>query len=165
MEKFYIQKYQKQNPEKCYNLAHGGIGGNVWMYSSQNEKDDFVTKMTEINRHRCSTNSFKQNQKNNMIKRYSNEEERKKQSDRLTKVWDDDNLKRRQSEITKKIHEREKEFGIERNYKTTKCCLEHNDVCLEFESVSKLQDYITSKYGFCPSRKAFQNLLNTQKTI
>ena len=83
-EKQYITYYKEQLGDDCYNIASGGDGGNVIAYLSEQDKADFVDKMTSINKARCNTDDFKL-----------------ATSKRSKLMWQDDNFRKRVTEGVK----------------------------------------------------------------
>ena len=47
-EKLYVHMYKTFLKENCYNIAEGGTGGNSQRYYSQEQKDAFKNKMSEL---------------------------------------------------------------------------------------------------------------------
>jgi predicted ATPase with chaperone activity len=72
---------------------------------SEDEKIDFIGKMTKINKKRCSSEEFKEKISKVVTKQYIDEKERKIQSKRIKNVWNNSELREKQSIKIKKFHD------------------------------------------------------------
>ena len=79
-----------------------------------------------------------------MKDKYSDIKERKKQSDKIRKSWDNLELRKRQSETVKSIWNKRKADNISFNKK--ECIFILDDLYIEFESVKKLKKFIKDTY-------------------
>lgn len=105
-ERYYIRLYKEKYGDECYNIGSGNAGDPL-KYASEERKEEFRQKMTEINKERCSKDDFKKKISKANKERYSNPEEREKQRRRITKAWTDEELRQQQSERSKKNWEDE----------------------------------------------------------
>lgn len=64
----YISEYRRKYGKLMYNIAFGRDGGDTFTNKSEKEKNDFIDKMTIINRSRCSSNEFKKNASKDSLK-------------------------------------------------------------------------------------------------
>lgn len=106
-EKYYVTLYKEALGRDCYNIAGGGDGGNTIKYLPKEMKQDFVLKMTEINKARCSTSEFKEKIGSATKNRYLNPEERKRHSEIVKKAWDNSSLKEQSRERTTNLWKNE----------------------------------------------------------
>lgn len=104
-EIYYISIYKGALGKNCYNLVAGGTGGNTFIYKSEEEKNCFITKMTEINRKRCSDQSFKGRIRECTRERMQSPEERKKVSERNIQLWQDPHYRENQLKKRKEYYE------------------------------------------------------------
>ncbi len=141
------------------NIHEGGLGGDVWKYSSQEDKDKYIEKMTFINRERCSSQEFKKNKSEYMSKKYQSEEERKLQSERVKKTWADEELRKRQSEIIKKSQTKEVR---EKRANSLKKCVEISlgEMVEVFDSRKEMLSYLSQEFNFRPSNTTLAKLLS-----
>ena len=159
-EKTYIEIYRRKYGRRLYNIASGGDGGNVFYNASEDEKQEFVKKMTEINRERCGSDDFKKKLSKATSKRYESEEERRKQSEKIRKAWSNDALRREQSERLKKYYS---EHPADKSYLNIRCSLTINNNEIIFDSIKELRKYLKDNYNFNPSRKTLRELLDTEE--
>lgn len=106
-EKYYVTLYKEALGRDCYNIAGGGDGGNTIKYLPKEMKQDFVLKMTEINKARRSTSEFKEKIGSATKNRYLNPEERKRHSEIVKKAWDNSSLKEQSRERTTNLWKNE----------------------------------------------------------
>lgn len=118
-EILYISFYKKQYGDKCYNIASGGNGGNVFRYASEDKIIEFKNKMQAINKERCNTESFKTKISKATKLRYANKDERIRHSKVVRKAWENEELRARQSEIVKSFSKNE-EVKIKRSLNLSK---------------------------------------------
>lgn len=143
-ERLNIALYKALYSKRCINLAEGGEGGRNLLYATEEERKEFNDKMTKINQARCRTDKFKERARQNMIKRYSNKEEREKQSKVIREAWSNDTLKKEQSERLKKYYSTHKK---DNSYNNRKCAMELNGEVKVFNSRKELKDHLKSKYN------------------
>lgn len=155
-EKYYIAVYREVYGENLYNIALGGDGGDTYSNRTQEEKDEFVTKMTKINRERCSSEEFKNKKSQALKEKYSNLEERQKQSEKIRKSWSDDKLRTEQSERLKEYYSTHKK---DNSYFQKQCVFEFNGIIKEFESVKDLKMFLKQEYGYAPSNPGLKRLM------
>lgn len=160
LEKTYIAQHKKRYGENCYNLAVGGEGGNVFQYASKEKYQEFVDKMTQINKKRCSTDEFRQNTSRHVTLRYQDPEERKLQSKKIRKAWSNSKLKQQQSERVKEWHSHKTNY----DYLGNECYIVFQGQVVQFPSIKKCIAYLKATYKFVPSNldkcnpyKAFHN--------
>lgn len=87
LEKSIIAIFKRHYGKNCYNIAIGGEGGNTIKYMSSQQRECFISKMSIINKERCSSKSFKDSQSNRLKELYKNKEERIKVSKRSKYLW------------------------------------------------------------------------------
>jgi hypothetical protein len=87
LEKSIIAIFKRHYGRRCYNIAIGGEGGDMTKYMSSQRKDLFISKMSTINKERCSSTWFRNLQSDRLKKLYENEEERVKVSKRTKELW------------------------------------------------------------------------------
>lgn len=155
-EQYWIEWYKEKFPDKIYNIAPGGTGGDVINNLSKADRENFIKKMTKINRERCGSIEFKQKTSERMKKKYSDPEERRKQSEKNKKAWSNPVLREEQSKRLKeyyKTHKKEKSFsGIP-------CCFELNGEFKEFESVKSLKKFLKDTYNYTPRNHKLKEIL------
>lgn len=159
-EIYYITFYKEKYKENCYNIAKGAVGGNTIKYMSNEQKQNFITKITKINRERCSTDEYKQLRTIQNKKRYESQENREKQRIVCTKAWSDENLRKKQSETLKKYFSENKKNS---DYLNQKCVFELNGEKIIFNSVKELSNFLKEKYDYVPDRRKFLNMMKTKK--
>lgn len=157
----YINKYTKENPKLMYNLAKGGDGGDVFFHNQQG-KDEFVRKMTEINRQRCSQDSFKQAISKAGSKRFKNKCERDKQREIAKKVWSDEQRRKEQS---KKLSNYYKDKDRDCSFNNVRCGLMLNEKEIEFNSIKELREYMASTLNYTPDNRTFSKMLNSGEPL
>lgn len=158
----YIKYYKSLNMADANYHIGGKSGGNVFQYMPFEEKQEFVDKMTVINKERCNTDEFKEKARNRMINKYSDKNERELQSKKIKDAWNNDELRERQSNMVKQYRETHPEYVnrlIESHCK--KCILEFNGEKTSFNSKKELFKYLNDKYNIQLSRKTEQYLFNT----
>lgn len=159
-EKHYITQYKDLYGDNCYNIANGGDGGDVFKYSTPEEKQIFVDKMTAINKERCNTEEFRKRISEATKKRYSDEEERRIHSEKVREIWSNEELRKRQSNTLKEyysVHKHDCSF----NY--IPCVFELGDIKIEFESVKALRSFLIDEYQYNPDRRTFKKLMENGK--
>ena len=140
------------------NLHKGGRGGDVWKYASQEDKDNFIKKMTTINKERCSSQEFKKNKSEYMSNKYQNEEERRLQSERVKRAWEDEELRKRHSEIIKKSQTQEvRDKRANRLKKKVELSL--GEIVVVFDSRKEMLSYLSEELSFNPSNTTLAKLL------
>lgn len=148
MEIVCISYYKLMYGSNCYNLANGGEGGNTLKYASDEKREEFVEKMTQINQERCKTEEFRQNTSRHVTLRYQNPEERDKQSVKIQIAWSDPELRAQQSKRTTEWHKTHK---INRDYQSHKCYIIFQGHVEQFNSEKECMDYLRNTYNFVPS--------------
>ena len=162
-EKYYINFY-KEKGEAIANTTDGGPSdGNVMTNWSDERKQEFINKMTKINKERCTTPEFKENARKNMINRYKNPDERKAQSIKAHNYWDKPENKKKHSELIKRKLKENPESIQRRNEKHYKpCILELNKSKIEFKSRKELEKYLKEKLNITIARDKITNLLKNK---
>lgn len=155
-EKYYIGLYREKYKDKLYNIANGGDGGNTFENKSQDEKDDFIEKMTTINQQRCASDKFKQLTSLRMRKKYSDPLEREKQSKKITEAWSSERLRNKQSIRLKEYYKTHKKDCRHNNIP---CIFELNGVIKEFDKEKELKKYLKEEYNYAPSNPRIKQLL------
>lgn len=158
LEVKYIQKYKNEYMDRCINQAHGGKGGNVFEYASNDEIDKFKNKMTKINKKRCNDENFKKQTSERMHKKYSNLKEREKQSIKIKKSWSNPELRNAQSKKLKEYYKKNKK---DNSYNNKQCSFELNDTFIIFNSIKELKTYIKSNFDVEFSNPALKRMLET----
>ena len=154
----YIQMYHKQYGNQMYNIATGGDGGNVFAYATSAQKENFIQKMTEINKARCSSDSFKQKISIATSKRFEDENERRKQSYVVKTAWSNQDLRKAQSERLLKYY---KTHTRDNSCFCKQCILEFDGDTYIFESRKKLEQFLKSEYNLTMNHKLMTKLLRT----
>ena len=160
-EIYYINYYKSLNMADANYHAGGQSGGNVFEYMPEDEKNKFIQKMTIINKERCSTDEFKNDARNRMIERYSDENERLKQSKKLKEVWQDEDLRNKQRE--NRLHylqEHPEVLNLIAESNQKKCAMEFNGEIKEFDSKKELFKYLKENYNITFSRAVEQDMFN-----
>lgn len=157
LEKMYIKNYKKAYKKKCLNLAKGGDGGSVYEYADSSVRKDFSNKMQKINSLRCNSNEFKKNCSIRMKKKYSCSSERKKQSIKIRKSWENIELRNIQS---KKLKDYYSTHIKDNSYNNKKCKIVINDETIYFKSVSDLKSYLKKKYDYIPDNKTLKKIIH-----
>lgn len=156
----YISEYRRKYEKLMYNIAFGGDGGDTFTNKSEKEKNDFIDKMTIINRSRCSSNEFKKNVSRRLTEKYKNLSEREKQSQKIKQSWSNLELRKEQSQRLKEYYKSNKK---DQSYLYKGCIFELNGNSIEFESVKSLRKYLKNTYDYKPSykqlKKIFENSL------
>lgn len=155
-EIYFIALYKKLYKNKCYNIASGGDGGYTLGGKTSEEKEEFVQKMTVINRKRCSSEEFKNKISASNKDRYSNASEREKQAKKIKEAWSDVELRKNQSKKLKEYYSTHKK---DNSYLNKKCVFILNDKHIIFNSVKELRTFLTTEYNYTPDRRTFQRLL------
>ena len=156
LEKEWIVKIHNAFPDKCTNYATGGDGGNVYAYAPPEVVKEFIEKMTEINRQRCSTPEFKANQAKNMRIRYQDAEARESQSKVVREAWSNVTLREQQSKRLKDYYSSHKK---DQSYLHKPCTFSLNGTVKHFDSVKELREFLTNEYGYTPDRRTFRKLM------
>lgn len=155
-EKEYIARYKEQYGSDCYNLAHGGDGGDVFRYQPYEVKEKFVAKMANINKKRCNTKEFKEKISVATKKRYEDKKKRDAHSEKIKKVWSNEELRSNQSKKLKDYYSNHK-HDCSFNY--IPCVFELKDIKIEFESIKALQQFLIDEYQYNPDRRTFAKLM------
>lgn len=142
--------------DNCYNIAFGGEGGDTTKYMSESEKENFVAKMTEINRERCNTDDFKTKLSIATSNRYKDECIRKAHSKALKKIWSSNDLRNAQSNLLKQYYQNHKR---DCSFNYVPCMFELNGVKIKFESIKSLREFLVSEYQYNPDRRTFNKLM------
>lgn len=156
-EKQYIEEYKNIYKELMYNIANGGDGGDTFSNRTKEEKEEFIDKMTEINRLRCSSVEFKNKASKRLSEKYKDESERIKQSNKIKKSWSNPELRKLQSDKLKRYYKTNKK---DQSYLYKPCILELNGVRIEFDSKKSLCKYLKDKYNYSPDQNRFKNIIN-----
>lgn len=159
-EKYYIKYYKDLYGKDCYNLANGGDGGDVFKYQSPEHKQQFVDKMTAINKQRCNTEDFKNKISVATSKRYQDINERRLHSEKIREVWSGEKLRQKQSEVLREYYS-EHEHDCSFNF--IPCVFELNDVRIHFDSIKDLRKYLLEEYQYNPDRRTFNRLMELGK--
>lgn len=160
LEKKYISIYKQEYGQDCYNLAAGGEGGNVFEYSSDSEKEEFIAKMTVINRARCQSDDFREKCRVRFTNLYQDPAERQKQSDKIRKSWSNDELKAAQRERTRRHWEL---YGRDMSCLYKECIVIIKDDEYVFESTKAMYKFFKEKYDFVPGRDIVRKLISEGK--
>lgn len=159
-EKEYIQFYKEKGMATA-NFHEGGLGGDTLKYASEKKRKEFIEKMTIINRERCSSDEFKQKARENMTKKYSDTNERIKQSEIQKTVWTEEK-RRKQSEIIKNSIKNNNFYEKRNSLLRKKCCFEFIGEKIIFNSRKEALSYIKNKYDITFSRKVEQEMLHNR---
>jgi len=153
----YIKKYRESlGRDNVYNIMDGGHPSGVYYLSlSKNAKEEFVKKMTKINRERCNTEEFKQKLSKATRERYKDPEERKAHAIKVKETWKNPELRKKQSEYLKAYY-KDKKRDCSFNYK--RCAFELNGIFKEFESVKDLFNFLATNYNYHPDRRTQMKL-------
>lgn len=155
-EIYFIALYKKLYKDKCYNVASGGDGGDTLSSKTPEEKEEFIKKMTVINRKRCSSEEFKNKISVSNKARYSNVSEREKQSKKIKEAWSDVELRKNQSKKLKEYYSTHKK---DNSYLNKKCVFILNGEHIIFNSANELRAFLITEYNYAPDRRTFQKLL------
>lgn len=161
-EKRLIAEYRRLYGDLMYNIADGGDGGNTLSGKSDEEKAEFVEKMTKINRERCNTEDFKNKLSVATKKRYESVEERQKQSIKIRKAWSDEKLRKEQGERIKQQYadgKRSKDYS----YAFKPCVFELNGERKEFKSLKDLMQFLDDTYDYRPGRYKLKQVMQDAK--
>lgn len=159
-EKFYIKHYKSLYGKNCYNLASGGDGGNVFKYQTPESKEQFIKKMTEINKRRCATEDFKNKISKATFDRYKDVNERKLHSEKIRKIWSNQDLRQKQSGTLKEYYAKHKRNC---SFNFIPCVFKLNDISVRFDSIKDLRKYLLEKYQYNPDRRTFNRLMELGK--
>lgn len=162
-ERYYINYYKKTG-QAVANITDGGpSGGNVMRNWSKERHQEFIDKMTAINKKRCNTNDFKTKISKATTKRYQDPDERKKQSERARLYWSDKNNRVRQSEIVKSAIFRHPDMYVKRSTKMYKpCAIEYNGIKTTFQSRKKLETYLKEVLHLTIKRNILTNMMKNK---
>ena len=155
-EKYFINLYMQQYGEKMYNIALGGDGGDTYSSKTNEEKEEFVKRMTVINKNRCSSENFKLKMSKRLKEKYANPNERNKQSEKIKASWNDEELKKEQSKRLKNYY---KNHTKDNSYLNIPCVFELNGFIKEFENIKSLKLFLKEEYNFAPSNPKIKQLL------
>lgn len=156
LEKKTINEFRQQYGRKLYNIAEGGSGGDTISGLSEEDRNLFIEKMTEINRQRTSTEEFKQKISKSNKRRYADPEERKRHAAKIKKTWSDPELRKRHGEYIHQYFQTHKKDG---SYLFKPCRLEHNGIVKDFKSLKALKQYLADQYGYEPGHNELKRLL------
>ena len=159
-EKFYIAKYRYMDKENCYNIANGGDGGDTFTNKSEEEKQEFLDRITKINQERFSIKEFKEKLSIATKRRYENIEEREKQSIKIRKSWSNEKLRKEQSERLKNYF---KNNPKDNSYLNIPYIIEYKGEILEFESQKFMVKYFKENFGITPSRDVLRKAIELGK--
>lgn len=154
-EKMYIKEYKEKYGRYCYNIAEGGDGGDTTSGLPEKERNEFISKMTYINRKRCQTEEFREKASINGKKRYSDSREREVQSIRARAYWNEEACKAHSEKMTEyyKTHPKINKG----NYKP--CIFELGSMKIEFECVKDLMSFLSTEYQYNLCRRTFKKLM------
>lgn len=155
-EKYFINLYLQQYGKRMYNIAFGGDGGDTYSHRTNEEKEEFIKRMTTINKNRCSSRDFKYKMSKRLREKYSNPDERDKQSEKIRVSWSDEKLKREQSERLKDYYKNHKK---DNSYLNIPCVFELNGIVKEFENIKSLKHFLKEEYNYTPSNPKLKQLL------
>lgn len=160
-EKELIKYYKSLNQAQA-NIHKGGkFGGDTFSNLPEEEKENFIQKMTTINKTRCNQKEFKENAKKRLIDKYANIEERKKQSEKIKKSWENEILRKKQSEKIKEYYKNNPNKALEKGQKQKKPCLLYiNEEKLYFDSLKSLEVFMLNKYNLKISTNSKNKILN-----
>lgn len=147
METACIAYYKLAYGDNCYNLAAGGEGGDTLKYASPEKREEFIGKMTQINRERCGTEEFRQNTSRHTTLRYQDPEVRNRQAAKTRITWSDLELKQQQAERTKQWHKLRTNY----DYLGDKCYIVFHGQIVNFPTVKKCIAYLKKTYNFVPT--------------
>lgn len=159
-EKCYISFFKNKYKDKCYNIAEGASGGNVFRYANKEEKEAFKLKMTKINRERCKSKEFKDKISQKTSLRYNDVKIREEHSKRLKEVWSDKYLREKHSKLLKEYY---KDNKRDCSFNNQKCVFQLNSKTIIFESIKELRNYLKRKYNYNPDRRTFNKIMNSGK--
>lgn len=160
-EIYYISYYKSIGMADANYHKGGESGGNVFEYMPEQEKEQFIDKMTQINRERCSSEEFKEAARERMTAKYADQHERELQSQKITEAWGDENLRKEQSERLKTYYSTHPEVGQRiSERKSKKCVMELNGEVKTFNSKKELFKYLKDECDLSLSRKTEQRLFN-----
>ena len=149
LEKKYIAQYKEKFPNRLCNIAEGGDGGNVQLGYTPEEKQEFINKMTIINKERCNSEEFKKNKSNYMHNKYLDPKEREIQSKKIRKSWNDKELREKQSNRIKEYYKTHKK---DTSYLFKPCYIIINNVRYDFNSQQEMLIFLKENYNYEPSR-------------
>lgn len=160
LERQFVRQYKQQYPRQCINIAAGGDGGDTFSGKPSNEKTEFISKMTNINKARCSTPEFKQAAAKRMTDQYKSPAARRSQSEKIRKAWSNPELRIAQSARLKAHFETHKK---DQSYLHKSCVMELNGIAITFQSVKALRQYLTDQFHYTPDRRTFHKLMENGK--
>lgn len=127
-------------------------------FVSEEVRQEFVDKMTKINQERCNTKEFKELHRKMLVDRYSDINERKKQSEKIRQSWSDETLRKEQAERSRKAYYKgTKEAIIAANEK--EIVFELNGNKKIFNSRKECLQYLSNTYNFNPSHHTLGKIL------
>ena len=156
-EKQYIRDFKAKGMATA-NFHEGGLGGDVFKYADAETKAKFREKMTQINRARCQSESFKENARKNMTQKYKDPKEREKQAEHQRAIWTPEK-RQQQSQL---IKEKAKHNNFHERASITrqkKCMFQFQDVQILFDSRKQALQYIKETYNIVFARKVEQEML------
>lgn len=157
-EKFYIKEYYNIYGDLMYNIASGGNGGNTLLHKSDKEKQEFIDKMTTINKERTSKEHYRKNIGNKIHEYYENHPEQKIiQSEKIKAYWTPE--KRKQHGELIKARSKEVKMKCAESHQK-KCAFELNGIHKEFESVKELMNFLITELNYHPDRRTFNKVLS-----
>ena len=160
----YINQYKSEYGRNCYNIASGGTGGNTLQYASKEKYNNFIEKMSIINKNRCSSNEFKEKTSKRMKKLYENEVEREKQRQKQYIFWkNNQEAHKRQSEIVTEMHKRYK--GKWNNGKAIPCIMIFNHTAYNFNYLSEFLEFVKMNYNLHPGRNIIKRMFNNSLNL
>lgn len=158
-EKKYIMEYrEKFGKNNLYNIANGGDGGDTFSGKSDKEKEDFVKRMTEINKERCSSKDFKEKLSKATSKRYKSIKEREKQSEKIKRAWSNKDLIEKQKERIQNFYDSHPNY-LDNSHKYKPCYLELNGTQIRFGSIGELKQYLKEKYNYTPDPRTLKRII------
>lgn len=159
-EKEFIKRYKELYPQLCYNLAQGGDGGDVFYYQSEENKNEFIQKMTKINKVRCSSPEFRKKISQSTSKRYQDSDIRAEHSKKVKQAWSNKELREKQSN---KLKEYYSVNPHDCSFNKIRCCFELGNIKIVFDSIAELRDFLIEQYSYNPDRHTFQRLMEEGK--
>lgn len=153
--------YNRSLGDAKANIHNGGrFGGDVVSHMSEKNRELFVKKMTKINKERCGSEDFRRRISDSTRKRYENPEERRKQSECMSRVWTKEK-RAEQGEILRQYAKEHPELVQRRSEKHYKpCVLEFKGERMYFPSLKALKAYLLETYVFrVGSREKEQDML------
>ena len=159
-EIYWIGIYKEKYQDLLYNIAGGGEGGRTFLYKTDEERQEFRDKMTEINRARCYTDEFRHKISAATSKRFEKQSERDRQSEIVRNAWANPTLRQEQSDRLKRWY---KNNSHDTTYLKIKCRFELNGEKIDFDSINELKSFLKQKYGYSIGNNQLKKLFSQGK--